>query len=579
MKIGAPVSILLMGVIADSDGPCQTARRSTVTPYTAKPPRHFRFWRGSARKNPAWLYGQVNYVLNDGRMTMSGKPGRRAFMRITGGMTALSWLSREARADDEISTRQPDLLLIMPDQMRGDCLSVLGHDAVRTPSLDALARQGVLFRRAYTTVPSCIPARYALLTGLCPQTSGVVGFKAKPITTPTLPGLLGDHGYTTALVGRYMHQLPESGRCGYAREILGSTHVDDDDYDTFLKRTAPETGGIRQLVKDTGVTYNQWQAAPWPLDNALHPTAWIVEKARGVVADTAPDQPLFLTASFYAPHPPLFPPKALFEEKLGETMPDPAKGSWVDWASLTPEGDRQGHRVLLQGETLHRAQAGYYGLIEQLDTEVGKLIADFVGRSERAGRPWVIVVTADHGEMMGDHGYFRKCQPFEGSANIPLVVAGSPSLGFRAGLRVKSPACLEDIMPTLLRLAGVPIPEAVGGVDLVPCMRGERERTRPWLHFEHAPCYSQAQAFHALTDGRFKYVWRPHAGTEQLFDLDGDPHEETDLGTEPAWHEELGRWRTRLVKRLAARPEGFVSEGKLVAGRPYAALNKGTLTG
>ncbi len=80
---------------------------------------------------------------------------------------------------------RPDILLIMPDQMRGDCLSILGHAAVKTPQLDKLARQGVLFRRAYSTVPSCIPARYALLTGLHPQTSGVVGFQSKPIDCPT----------------------------------------------------------------------------------------------------------------------------------------------------------------------------------------------------------------------------------------------------------------------------------------------------------------------------------------------------------------------------------------------------------
>ena len=85
----------------------------------------------------------------------------------------------------------PELLIIMPDQMRGDCLSILDHPAVKTPTLDRLAGEGTLFRRAYTTVPSCIPARYALLTGLYPQSSGVVGFRQKPIGSPTLPELLG----------------------------------------------------------------------------------------------------------------------------------------------------------------------------------------------------------------------------------------------------------------------------------------------------------------------------------------------------------------------------------------------------
>src|SRR2546429_2771982 len=108
----------------------------------------------------------------------------------------LSLLSGAAKAATE-SSRPPDILLIMPDQMRGDCLSVRGHPVVRTPHLDALAAEGALFRRAYTTCPSCIPARYSLLTGLFPATSGVVGFKGRPITYPTLPKLLADSGYAS----------------------------------------------------------------------------------------------------------------------------------------------------------------------------------------------------------------------------------------------------------------------------------------------------------------------------------------------------------------------------------------------
>ena len=136
---------------------------------------------------------------------------------------------------------KPDILFLMPDQMRGDCLSVLGHPAVRTPQLDKLAQEGALFRRAYSTCPSCIPARHALLTGLFPATSGVVGYAARPITHPTLSKMLGNAGYTTLLVGRYMHQKPADESYGYQKEIRGSTHIDDDEYDKFLKAfpTAP----------------------------------------------------------------------------------------------------------------------------------------------------------------------------------------------------------------------------------------------------------------------------------------------------------------------------------------------------
>jgi arylsulfatase A-like enzyme len=310
------------------------------------------------------------------------------------------------------------------------------------------------------------------------------------------------------------------------------------------------------------------------LAEELHPTAWIVAQARRIVAETAGTEPLFLTASFYAPHPPLFPPPKYFQAVLARKLPQPARGDWVDWNSV-PRLDKvkpQSHRVLLEGETLRAAQAGYFGLIEHLDDQLAPLIADFQARSVKAGRPWLIVFSTDHGELLGDHGFFRKCEPYEGSANIPFLITGSSALGFRTGLRCLQPVCLEDIMPTLLELTGATRPAVLDGVSLASVLRGEERVLRPWLHFEHAPCYSQEQAFHALTDGRFKYIWRPSDGTEQLFDLDQDPREEHNLCGDQTRRATLERWRATLVERLAKRPEGFSDGRQLRAGRPYPPL-------
>jgi arylsulfatase len=467
---------------------------------------------------------------------------------------------------------QPDILLLMPDQMRGDCLSRLGHPAVRTPHLDKLAQEGALFRRAYSTCPSCIPARAALLTGLFPATSGVVGYAARPIPYPTFPKLLADAGYTTLLVGRYMHQKPIDESYGYQKEMRGSTYVSDDVYDKFLRQAAPESGGIRAVVDRLGLTPNGWQAAPWPLADELHPTAWIVAQSRQELKEVPADRPLFLTTSFFAPHPPLFPPKKYFDFYKAQKLPTPAHDDWVDWQALTREGDKQGHRVLLDGETLQKTEAGYFGLIQQLDDQTAPLVAEFKERSRKAKRPWVIVFTADHGEMLGDHGYFRKCEPFEGAANIPFLVVGSKELGFKTGLRSFQPVCLEDIMPTLLALAGSSCPKPMDGVNLVPVLRGETQVVRDCLHTEHAPCYSQQQAFQALTDGHYKYIWRPLDGVEHLFDLTKDPHEEHDLAKVAGEQALLEQWRARMIKELAGRPEGFTDGTKLIPGRPYPAL-------
>jgi hypothetical protein len=112
----------------------------------------------------------------------------------------------------------------------------------------------------------------------------------------------------------------------------------------------------------------------------------------------------------------------------------------------------------------------------------------------------------------------------------------------------------------------------------VPVLRGQKQLIREWLHFEHAPCYSQEQAFHALTDGHFKYIWRPTNDKEHLFDLDKDLKEEHDLSNDESHSAILEAWRTRLIQRLANRPEGFSKNGKLISGRPYKPLNKGMMS-
>jgi arylsulfatase len=236
---------------------------------------------------------------------------------------------------------RPDILFLMPDEMRGDCLSVVGHPAVHTPHLDKLAQEGAVFRRAYSTCPSCIPARRALLTGLFPASSGVVGYAAKPITQPTMPKVLAEAGYTTLLVGRWMHQKPKDEPYGYQKEIRGSTHIDDDEYDRFLKQAAPETGGIRSLVRKQGLSYNGWEAGPWPLAEELHPNVWIVGQARKALKEAPAGQPLFMTTSFYSPHPPLFPPKRYFDAYMAAKLPAPAHGDWVDWQALSPKGNKE----------------------------------------------------------------------------------------------------------------------------------------------------------------------------------------------------------------------------------------------
>ncbi len=493
-------------------------------------------------------------------------------MKLLTSLLLLLFSLSECIASAENATTRPDILLIMPDQMRGDCMSSVGHPVARTPTIGKLAQEGTLFRHAYSTCPSCIPARFSLLTGLYPSSSGVVGFKGKPITFPTLPQLLDKAGYHTILIGRCMHQVPREATYGYEKEILGSTYISDDEYDNYLKQAAPETGGINALIKKLGISANGWRANPWPLSEELHPTAWTVRQARKTLHDTPTDKPVFLTTSFFSPHPPLFPPKRIYDYYLKQKLPPPAHGDWVKWDQLTPEGNQQGDRVLLEGDTLRAAQAGYLGLIEFLDEQIAPLLADFKARSTKAGHAWLIAFTTDHGEMLGDNGYFRKCEPYEGSANIPFILTGSPELKLKSGVVSDQLVCLEDLLPTFLAAADATAPQKIDGLNLLPLLRGQAKSTRTTLHFEHAPCYNRPQAFQALTDGHYKYIWRPEDGSEQLFDLDKDAHEEHDLANKPTDAGMLKKWRASMASLLAGRPEGFSDGTRLIAGRPYPPL-------
>lgn len=460
--------------------------------------------------------------------------------------------------------KKPNILLVMPDQMRGDCLSLENHPALATPAIDSIGREGVAFARAYTTCPSCIAARRSLLTGQFPPTHGMVGYRERvPLQAPTVTQLLHDAGYETVLAGRYMHQSPRETPYGFEKRVLGSTYIRDDDYARHLQEQAPDLGGINGI----GLSCNSREVKAWPVEESLHPTNWVIEQAQRLLAGSDGERPLFLAASFYAPHSPLFPPGRYMEQILKKDLPPAAIGEWdTPPAAELYKTNPDSNRVVLEGTELRTTQAGYFGLIQHLDDLLPGLLADFKAKSEAQGRPWVIVFTSDHGEMLGDHYLFRKCEPYEGSSRIPFLIQGSKELGFVAGSRCDSPVGLEDIMPTLLTLADVSIPETVEGESLVPVLKGEADCVRTVIHGEHATCYDKEQGFHMLTDGKTKYIWRPASGEEQLFDLQTDPQEKHNLATK---EEMIIPWRNRLIERLADRPEGFTDGDKLIAGQTY----------
>ncbi|GAA1718001.1 arylsulfatase [Isoptericola hypogeus] len=479
----------------------------------------------------------------------------------------------------------PNIILICVDQWRGDCLSAAGHPHVRTPHLDQLASGGTRFSAAYSATPTCVPARVAFFTGQSQERHGRVGYvegvpfeEAHPVT---LAGELRKGGYQTQAIGK-MHVWPERARAGFddvvlhdgflgfARRQGGRDVAYYDDYVPWLRRqpgASPDEDHV-----DHGVSCNSVVARPWDKPEHLHPTSWVGTQTKEWLYRRDPTRPFFLYLSFHRPHPPYDPPAWAFDDYLDLPPYEPVVGDWVDdYAAYGADGDHEAFVGRMDPRSLHRARAGYYGHMSHIDLQINRIrtvLADF-GLDDDT----IVCFTSDHGEMLGEHHMFRKGFGFEGSARVPLLFGSLPE-GFASSNVVDEPVELRDVMPTLLDLAGLPVPEECDGRSLVPLLRGEEaDDWRPLIHGEHVLL---GQSLQWVTDGRTKYLWMSGDGHEQLFDLGADPHEEHNLAHDPASRDLLETWRGHLAEALEGREEGFVSGGRLVTGRPVVNILRHT---
>ena len=454
---------------------------------------------------------------------------------------------------------RPNLLLLFAEQHRGDCLSSAGHPVLVTPNMDAIGGSGTRFTNAYTTCPVCVAARRSLISGQFPRTHRALSNVGTEWEChETLAETLRDAGYQTGWIGRSMHQSPVRKRFGF-EEMVMCDHRSDDDYDEFLRRNMPEGGAG---YWGTGVMHNDWTARPFHLAEELHHTNWTLHEAQRFLDRRDPDRPFCMVVSFLASHPPLVPPAFYLDRYLRTGVPDPVYGDWV----TPPENGGIGlgvnsRHVDLRGEALLSARAGYYGLINHMDDQIRRLLNGVLGGVDMKNT--VVAYTADHGEMLGDHCLWAKSVPYQGSVHVPLLIQAPASFGCRRGQVLDHAVCLEDIMPTFLDFADVPIPATVEGQSLLPALRGDEPKQRDYLHIECAPLH------HTLTDGGEKNIWFAKDGREQFFRLADDPTECRDLVSKPDEQERLETWRGRLVRELTGRPEGFTDGDRLISGRPY----------
>lgn len=486
---------------------------------------------------------------------------RRTFLGASGAALAAASSGRLASA---ARAERPNILFLMADQHRADCVSADGNAVIHTPNMDRIASEGVRFRCAYTSTPSCTPARSGLLTGLSPWHHGMLGYGRVAVEYENeLPRMLREAGYYTTGIGK-MHWHPQRNRHGFHQTILDeSGRVESEgfesDYRKWFRTQAPD------LDPDaTGIGWNDYRAREYALPQELHPTRWTGDVAVKWLRDYDRAEPFLLKVSFARPHSPYDPPARFFRMYEDADIPAAAVGDWAERNAMrgqklpytTPRGD-------LGAEQVRRSRQGYYGSVSFIDEQIGRIFAVLEQRGMLENT--LILYTTDHGDMLGDHHLWRKTYAYEASARIPMLLRWPEGLvAARRGQVLRQPVELRDVLPTFLDAAGVPIEERrFDGRSMLNLARGKTEGWREVIDLEHSRCYWAENQWTAVTDGRFKYIFWAPTGQQQLFDLEDDPGELHDLASDPQHRDTVREWRQRLVEHLSERGEPYVVDGDL----------------
>lgn len=465
--------------------------------------------------------------------------------------------------------------------MRAD---MLDNAASITPNLNQLAAQGVLYRNAFSSTPTCTPARAALLTGLSPWYHGMLGYGAIAKSYHyEMPRALRDGGYYTSSIGKDHFGWNKTTNSGVPHGYDETNLYDGlpnefDDYDEWVKKDYPKIDPMA-----TGLEYNDYRGAVYALPEYLHPTAWVGREAVSFLESYNMTKPFFLKVSFHRPHSPYDPPKRWMDKFDPDKMPDPYIGDWssryaINYKNSTaPPGIWVGDVGKKQVQLSRQA---YFASTGFVDEWIGNIM-DKLKMLNLIDQTFVMFM-ADHGDMMGDHYHWRKGYPYFGSASIPMIVSWPASMDAENGGPISTSRGsvlenvteLRDVFPTVLDVANIEAKETLNGSSLLKTLQADTKvQWRDYIDLEHDICYNATNHWNALTDSHWKYVFQAYDGTEQLFNLDKDPHELHNVADSEK--EMLIQWRGHMVQQFVkeGRGEDWVKDGKLmtrVKGQLYS---------
>lgn len=451
----------------------------------------------------------------------------------------------------------PNILLMCVDQWPGRLMRAAGNEFIMTPTLDTLAANGIRFTNAYSATPTCIPARRAIMTGTKAGTHGDRIFNQR-LTMPGVPTLaetFAAAGYQTGAVGK-LHVYPQRSRIGFHEVILneeGRHHLgmSADDYELFL---ADQGYAGQELTH--GMCNNQYMTRPWHLPEHCHPTNWTAHEMCRMIRRRDPNRPGFWYMSFNHPHPPLAPLRDYMGMYADVDIPSPPIGNWAgDFDKLPYALKFRRDRYPALGELeMKLARRAFYALCTHIDHQMRLVIG--LLREEGLLDNTIIMFISDHGDMLGSHGQFAKALCYEDSAKVAMILvptADYTRLGHhRTDDRL---VALRDVMPTLLDLAGIDVPESVEGMSLAS------DCSREYVYVEH---YEDDRATRMVRDLRHKLVYYPAGSHVQLFDMQEDPDEMIDLSDGPACADVRQRLAEALIERMWGGDSRWVSGRKLI---------------
>ncbi|MHC4324323.1 MAG: sulfatase family protein [Planctomycetota bacterium] len=465
---------------------------------------------------------------------------RRNFLKYIGVAAAVTQISDFmpqvvfAQDEKEANSSKPNFLWICTDQQRWNTIAALGNKHIHTPNLDRLVRMGTSFTKAHCVGPVCTASRANFLTGMYP--SAVAGCKNGaaywPEKAPLVTKLLKDAGYACGLSGK-LHLSSAYGSKGEKRP-------ENDGYSEFYYSHSPWQGwpenDYLQWLKDKGYEYERVKEMPWAQQAPLHQTTWCCDRAIDFMKRHK-GKPWLFSVNIFDPHGPFDPPKD-FLEHCGYNL-DNIPLPLFKKTDLNEKAFVRSPRnpTDLEAKT---TLAKYWAMVELIDDNVGHMLKALKETGQMDST--VIIFTSDHGEMAGDHGLYSKGLFYEGSIRVPLIFAGP---GICKNRQVDSLVELTELAPTILKMAGLPLPSKIQGKSLVAVLEGKTDKVRDFLHGQHYACTGPAEGSPdweedystMYRDDKYKHIVYHGRRRGELFDMQADPNEFENLWDESALRE------------------------------------------